>query len=123
MDITIPGVQKPHWDPWDLAYLCCNRYIITLRHGMTIPGVQKPHWDPWDLANLCCNRYIITLRHGMRGLHFELDILLTVLMLFLLKYKRWKQKVLLFSAINFRSRKNPVTFGSLTVLWQFFNWF
>lgn len=21
MDITIPGVQNPHWDPWDLAIL------------------------------------------------------------------------------------------------------
>lgn len=24
MDITIPGVQNPHWVPWLLAILSCN---------------------------------------------------------------------------------------------------
>ena len=30
MDMTMPGVQKPHWDPWESAMRCWTEWSFVL---------------------------------------------------------------------------------------------
>jgi len=40
IDITIPGVQKPHWEPWDLASLSWESLNTRIKHQHVVISLK-----------------------------------------------------------------------------------